>query len=98
MKHPISISRALGHVVVTVHGEPDAQLLHRALQDLAEDQGNLRLVLDLKDADPLDRDSVAVIARSSRRVRHRGGELVLSTPPLASQDTLRGHGLTIAGP
>jgi anti-anti-sigma factor len=98
MKRPISITRALGSVVVTVHGDVDTDLLRRTLTDLAETQGNLHLVIDLRDAESLDPSGVAVLVDSSQRVRQHGWDLVLSSPPEAIQQALEGRGRTITGP
>jgi anti-anti-sigma regulatory factor len=69
VKRPISISRALGSVVVTVHGDVDTDLLRRTLIDLAEAQGNLHLIIDLRDAESLNPRGVAVLVDSSQRCR-----------------------------
>jgi anti-anti-sigma regulatory factor len=114
IKQPVSITRAFGKVVVTVHGDVDAKLLGRTLtvlaeeaerlrramtdlaEDLAEDQGNLHLIIDLRDAGVLDQDSVGVLVGSAQRVQEAGGELVLTAPSLAGPDALGQSGFTIA--
>jgi anti-anti-sigma regulatory factor len=114
IRQPMSITRAFGKVVVTVHGDVDAKLLRRTLtvlaeeaerlrrtmtdlaEDLAEDQGNLHLIIDLRDAGPLDQDSVSVLVGSAQRVREAGGDLVLTTPSLAVPDALGECGFTTA--
>jgi anti-anti-sigma factor len=98
MKRPISISRALDSVVVTVHGDVDTDLLGQTLSDLAEAQGNLHLVIDLRAVESLDPGGVAVLVDSSQRVRQHGRDLVLSNPPEAIQRALEGRGLTITEP
>jgi anti-anti-sigma factor len=95
-KQSIAISRAFGKVVVTVHGDVDGQQLARTLADLAEDPGNLHLIIDLRDADSLDPDSLNVLSRSSRHVQDAGGELVLAARSLAVLDALKGGAFTVA--
>ena len=97
MKLPLSISRALGNVVVTLHGHVDADVLDHALTDLAEDQGNLRLIIDLRDASSIDQPSVLVLTRASERVRERGGDLRLSGPREPVSEALERAGLSIVG-
>jgi hypothetical protein len=114
IKQPMSITRAFGKVVVTVHGDVDAKLLSRTLtvlveeaerlrrtmtdlaEDLAEDQGNLHLIIDLRDAGALDQESVGVLVDSARRVQDAGGDLVLTTPSLSVPDALGECGFSIA--
>jgi anti-anti-sigma factor len=95
-KQTMSISRAFGKVVLTVHGDVDAEFLRRTLTDLAQDQSDLHLIIDLRDAGLLDQDSVSVLVGSAQRVRRAGGELVLTTPSLAVHNALEGSGFTIA--
>jgi len=95
MKRPLSISRALGNVVVTLHGPVDAAVLEYALTDLAEDQGNLHLIVDLRDASSIDQPCVTVLSRASQRARERGGDLTLSEPQQSVKAVLERAGLTI---
>ena len=63
----VAVGRALGTVVVTVHGNIDVEgchVLHRLVRDLVEDQGNLDVVLDLWDVDDIDPSQVAWLANS----------------------------------
>jgi anti-anti-sigma regulatory factor len=98
MKQPISISRAMGNVVVTVHGDVDAELLDRTLEAVGGEADHVRLVIDLRDADSIDLRTVEVLVEASRRRRQRGDDLVLS-PPRRGQaaQALAGRQLTIAG-
>lgn len=78
---PVSISRALGMVVVTVHGAIDAQMseqLRHLLADLIDNQGNLDVVIDLRDVDMIDLTGIEVVVEASERMRCKGGRLVLS--------------------
>ncbi|HMC52155.1 MAG TPA: STAS domain-containing protein [Acidimicrobiales bacterium] len=98
MKSPLSISRALGNVVVTLHGEVDAVLLDHALSDLADGQGNLHLIIDLRDAGSIDEPCLTVLTRASERVRERGGDLTLNGPQERVHETLQRAGLTVTEP
>ena len=95
-KPTMSISRASGKAVVTMHGDVDAEILRRTLTDLVEDQGNLHLIIDLRDAGPLNHDNVNALIGSAQRVRRAGGDLVLTTPPPAVNDALHDSGFKIA--
>jgi anti-anti-sigma factor len=95
MKQPISVSRALGRVVVTVHGAVDAELLDQTLALVGADEPHL--VIDLRDADSIDRRAVGVLIEASRQSTARGGDLVLSAPPPAVRHALDGHGLAVMG-
>jgi anti-anti-sigma factor len=93
-KRPFAISRALGKVIVTVHGDVDARHLRQTLVDLVDGQGNLDLVIDLRDADSLDPDGVAALARAATRVQQHGGVLVVSDPHPDVAQLLESSGLT----
>ena len=96
MKQPISISRAMGNVVVTLHGPIDADLLDRTLAVLGEEQAGIHLVIDLRDAQSIDLRAVEVLVAASRSRRAQGGDLVLSAPRRLVADALAGRELTIA--
>jgi anti-anti-sigma regulatory factor len=97
IQRAISVSKAFGKVVVTVHGDVDGPLLGRTLADLAEDPGNLHLIVNLRDADSLDQDSLNVLSRSARNVQRAGGDFVLAACPPTILDALRGGEFTVAG-
>jgi anti-anti-sigma regulatory factor len=97
IQRAISVSKAFGKVVVTVHGDVDGPLLGRTLADLAEDPGNLYLIVNLRDADSLDQDSLNVLSISARHVQRAGGDLVLAACPPTILDALRGGEFTVAG-
>lgn len=92
----IAISRALGTVVVTVHGELDearATHLGGLLADLIEFQGNLSVVVDLHDATASDGASAQVFADAAEWAARRGGSVALGTPPVLVDQALRRQGL-----
>ena len=92
----IAVGRALGTVVVTVHGFLDEGRLARLegiLIDLIEGQGNLTVAVDLRDADARDADGVAIFAVSAELTRRRGGSLVVNMPPEPLAAGLRQAGL-----
>jgi anti-anti-sigma factor len=95
MHRPISISRAFGKVVVSVHGDVDPQVLGQTLTDLVNNQGNLALVIDLRHTNWIDPSGVAVVVRASHRLHKHGGDLVLSGPSPELSLGLQSAGLTV---
>jgi anti-anti-sigma regulatory factor len=80
----VRIGRALGTVVVTVHGVLDdagAAQLGGVLNDLIDGQGNLKVVVDLRDVHAVHPSGVSTFAVAGRRAQERGGLLTLSDPP-----------------
>ncbi len=69
----ISVRRAQGRVVVSVHGDLDGQraaILEQVLSDLIDGQGNLDVLVDLRDAalaDPVALDALRGAAEQARR-------------------------------
>jgi hypothetical protein len=89
----VVIGRFQGTVVVTVHGEldvPGVSLLDRTLCDLIDGQGNVSVVVDLRDARVTSIDErVSVFADAVERVHRRhGGVLGLNRPPPALHEEL----------
>jgi len=94
----LSIARTKGGVIVTMHGDLEADrtpLLGRFLSDLIDGQGNLDIVIDLRDVATIDGKSIDLLAAASQHTRARGGRLVLSTPFPEIRDDLRHAGLRI---
>ena len=92
----IAIGRALGTVVVTVHGEldgPGARHLGSVLADIIDGQGNLAVVVDLHDTIASDTSGLSVLAAASERASRHGGVLSLSDPPDALYQALVPMGL-----
>jgi anti-anti-sigma factor len=74
----ISISRVRNRVVVTLRGALDdyaAPLLHPLLRDLIDGQGNLHVVIDLRDVLTIDQAGMGMLAGISERMRHHGGRI-----------------------
>ena len=63
------------------------------LADLIDGQGNLSLVVDLRDATAADAERVSVFAEAAERLRRRGGAMTLSRPPVRLHEGLRQRGL-----
>lgn len=83
--HPcaFSINRVFGSVVVGVTGAVDddrALRLRYVLTDLVDGQGNLRLVIDLRDTTALAPEAVEALSELGDHLLRRGGDLVLSAP------------------
>lgn len=91
----VVIGRALGAVVVTVHGRLDAdaaQVLDRYFHDLIDGQGNLLVVVDLADA-AIAAGGIDVLVKARRSLRARGGRLLLGRPSRETANALHAAGL-----
>ena len=89
-------SRALGRVVVHVHGMLDsnaAPTLENGLADIIDGQGNRQVVLDLRRMTGVDAAGLSVMADALRRMDDYGGELLLSGPTTSVGEQLRAAGL-----
>ena len=88
--------RALGKVIVSIHGPVDAdtapELRHR-LRDLIDGQGNRHLVLDLSGTTLVDDAGLAVFIDAHKRMQRIAGELVFSGAPTKVLGTLKAAGL-----
>ena len=76
-------SRALGKVIVHIHGPLDANSapeLKDRLVDVIDGRGNRQLVLDLRGTTRIDSVGFSVLVDALHRQRKRGGDLVLSGP------------------
>lgn len=94
-----SVGRALGVVVVTVHGTLDASgcaQLEQVLEDLIDNQGNLRVVVDLLDLSRVDPAGLAVFRGAAASASSRGGELIFADPCDAVRRALEAAGLAPA--
>jgi anti-sigma B factor antagonist len=79
----LMFSRALGNVIVHIHGALDATTapeLKDRLVDLIDGQGNRQLVLDLRRTTKIDSNGFSVLVDALHRQRKRGGVLVVSGP------------------
>ena len=89
-------SRALGKVIVHVHGSVDlvtAEELRHRLADVIDGQGNRHLVVDLKAMISIDSAGFAVLVDAVKRMHRHGGELVLSGPTIDVRHALDAAGL-----
>ena len=89
-------SRALGKVVVHVHGALDAYsapAMKARLADIIDNQGNRRVVLDLRMMTGVDAAGLLVLADALQRMDDYGGELVLSGPRGSVEEQLRALGV-----
>jgi anti-sigma B factor antagonist len=90
------VGRFLSTVVVTLHGNVDlinAATLADVLHDLIDGQGNLAVVVDLRDVRWVDGAGVGVLASAASRIETRGGELRLAGPGAAVAEALALSGL-----
>lgn len=74
-------SRALGKVIVHIHGPLDldsAPEVAARLTDVIEGQGNRDLVADLRGTTQIDAVGLSVLVAALKSMRARGGALVLS--------------------
>jgi anti-anti-sigma factor len=89
-------SRALGKVIVHVHGALDADTapaLKARLVDIIDDQGNRQVVLDLRKTTGVGAAGLLVLADALKRMDDYGGELLLSGPTSSVEEQLRTVGL-----
>lgn len=76
-----AITRALGTVVVTVHGEinlDDWARMDAVLKDLIDAQGNLDVLLDLSGVVRLEGTAMPLIVGAARKAHTHGGRLRLA--------------------
>ena len=79
----LGFSRALGRVIIHVHGALDADNAHELkdrLVDVIDGQGNRRLVVDLRATTFIGSAGFSVLVDALKRMQQNGGELVLSAP------------------
>lgn len=72
---PLIVSRTLGTVVVTLHGQVDgsiSSLLAAVLRDLIEGQGNQSIVVDLSDLHRLHDSAVDVLLSAAHTSSWQG--------------------------
>ena len=92
----LMFSRALGKVVVHVHGALNADsapALKARLGDIIDDQGNRQVVFDLRKMTAVDVAGLLVLADALKRMDDYGGELLLSGPTPSVEEQLRAVGL-----
>ncbi len=80
---PVAISRFRGTVVIALQGDLDrasSAVLASTLDDLIDGQGNLAVVVDLREVRRIDGSGIDVLASASQRISQRGGELRLGGP------------------
>jgi len=90
------VGRAMGVVVVTAHGHlgaSEAEVLQTVLVDLIEGQGNLKVVLDVRDVSGLGPSSLEVLVAAAAAAANIGGELTFADPSEAGLRTLEAVGL-----
>jgi anti-sigma B factor antagonist len=83
----LTVRREGDAVVVGVHGELDlatAPELRSGLVELIEHQGASTLIIDLRSLDFIGATGLGVLVEAQRRLRRRGGTVVLTDPtPIA---------------
>lgn len=92
----LGFSRALGKVVVHVHGALDATTadqLHHRLVDIIDGQGNRSVVLDLTRMTLIDPAGSSVLVDARNRMQAQGGELILSGPTSEVAEAFAAAGL-----
>ena len=75
--------RALGKVVVSIHGPVDARTapeLRDRLRDVIDGQGNRHVVLDLRGTTLVDPAGLTAVVDAHQRMQRIAGELVFSGP------------------
>lgn len=91
----MAVGRALGTVVVTVHGNlgPEGSpLLATLLTDLIDGQGNRAVAVDLAQA-VVGQEALPVFIGAARQADRRGTRLILKALPGEAHAALRSRGL-----
>jgi anti-anti-sigma factor len=86
----------MGTVVVMARGELDAPAcnqLGRVLRDLIEGQGNLAVVVELKEVASIHSTGVRVLVEAAGLAEERGGRLMVSDQPHATWAKLEASGV-----
>jgi anti-anti-sigma factor len=92
----VVVGRFRGTVVVTLHGDLEvngAGGLSGVLCDLIDGQGNLAVIVDVRDIDTIDDSTVHTLAVAADTIAARGGELRLGGPSGLTFDALTRAGL-----
>lgn len=79
----ISVRRAQGRVVVSVHGDLDgerAAILEQVLSDLIDGQGNLDVLVDLRDASLAEPVALDALRGAAEQARRRNGAFAVRVP------------------
>ena len=94
------VARALGHVVITVHGPLDGSrtpLLRRLLEDLVRNERRADMDVDLRDVPSIDEDTADMLVIATRWLDEAGGRLsVGASPEVESFLAVRGVPVTTA--
>ena len=99
LEFSLVVSRALGKVVVHVHGGLDARAapaLRERLVAIIDGEGNRQVVLDLRGMTGVNFAGLSVLVDAVMSMRERGGELVLSSPTPGVLEQLQAAGLAEA--
>ncbi len=95
----VVVGRALGAVLVTLHGElstATAGRLGDVLLDLIDGQGNLFVVIDLHDTVIPEGEGLDVLVTARASLLQRGGRFLLAAPSGGTGDVLQAAGLADA--
>lgn len=97
------VGRALGTVVVTLHGDlggSGSAYVAAVLDDLIDGQGNLAVCIDLHRVRSIDCATVEALAVAAHQVARHGGQLSFARPIPAVREVLAATGLAglIVGP
>jgi len=91
----VQLERTDTESVIHLHGDVDlfnAGELRACLEGLT-DGGETRVVLDLADLDFIDSSGLGAVIGGMRRLRRRGGEVVLRSPRASTVSVLDATGL-----
>jgi anti-anti-sigma factor len=92
----LAVGRAMGVVVVTAHGHlgaAESDVLQTVLVDLIEGQGNMKVVMDVRDVSGFSPSSLEVLVAATDAAAQLGGELTFSDPSDAGSRALEAVGL-----
>jgi anti-anti-sigma factor len=94
----ISVSRALSRIIVTLRGALDVSAapgLRPLLWDLIDGQGNLDVVIDLRDIVVIDPAGIGLLVGTSERMHQHGGRIEFRGAHSGASTSLVKLGLTL---
>jgi anti-anti-sigma regulatory factor len=96
----LQLSHDCARAVVAVTGEPDLEesgILYAALAELIDSDGELNVVLDLRDLVSINPAVIRVLNSAGTLVRERGGQVLARGTRLEPMAVAEDHSITAIG-